>query len=1075
MRTQSLVRLAALAVAGATLWIGSRPPAAVAAVPLRRPTSPEAVAPKAPRRPAVVFEENRGQTDARARFLARTRGLTAFLGPAEAVFALHASVPKDAPADDPLSEKVELRTEAVRMRFVGARDDAEVEARDAMPGRCNYLIGNDRDGWVTDVPTSARAVQRGVWPGVDVVWRGDDQGRLTYDIVLAPGADAASVQFEFEGGRAVSVGDDGSLRIPAELGELRQSRPVAYQLVDGVRHAVDAAFRVGDDGRVGFLVGPHDARVLLVIDPSLTYATYLGGSDPASIGPLEIARGVAVDASGAVYVAGRTSSADFPTQSAFQSSRPHQLCSFVSKFNSSGSALVYSTYLGGTSPSNASTQVSGIAVDSSGAACVTGVTTTTDYPTQNAIQSTKSGGGDVIVTKLDPSGSSLGWSTYLGGSGADSGSGIAVDGAGAVYVTGSSQSSNFPLQSALQSGYGGGGQAFVVKIDASGTSLAFSTYLGGSGGSSGSDIAIDSSGNAHVVGYAGSNFPTQSPLQGAYAGNVDGFVAKLNSSGSALLWSTYLGGSARDEVSGLALDASGAVYVTGRTDSSDFPTASAFQGTLAGGKDAFVAKIDSSGSALAYSTFLGGSGDEIARAIAVDSRGAATVAGPTYSSDFPTASPSQPSFGGGLTDSFVATLSPDGSTLESSTYLGGSDIDEAMAMDMDSTGAVYVVGDTFSFDFPTASPFQPTFGGGTSDAFIVRYGGGGGQSSGSPPAAPTNFTAVYTEGEGVSLSWSDQTSDETGFRIERRPTGYSFSVLAIMPSNTTSATDTLLVSNTTYTYRVRALRADGPSAWSNEASITTPPTLPVPPLPRGPSNLVAADLGDGTIGLSWKDNSADEVHFGIERAIGAGSFRALGTVPSDVTRSVDAAVRPGWPYAYRVRALALQGPSPYSNVATVTIPATLDVTTLSGALTDSPKLHNDKFNVTVSWALPSEGASPLDPVVDGLELRIGDLAVSIPPGDAIWKTKKVKKGKRVAVKATWTSGAGTTPKATVTVDLTRHLITVSVSGADFETAPTSAMRILVACGAEGGSHAAEWTERKTGVFQFGAKQPKRRR
>ncbi len=1090
MKRQHVAGLAVLAAAGAAVVLGPRPPRADAAAPTPQPTSGTAAAPRAWGRLPLAFEENRGQTDARVRFLVRARGMTAFLCPTETVFALHSSVPKGTPHEDRgTGDDAERRTEVVRLRFVGANAVPEIEARDPLPGRCNYLIGNVPSRWITDVSTCARVAVRELWPGVDVVWRGGEDGRLAYDLVLAPGANVAAVAFEFEGAHETTALRDGSLRIATELGELRHTRPVAYQVADGARCEVDAAFTVTADGRVGFTVGACDSSRPLVIDPSLTYSTYLGGSSTSTAGDMGYA--VAVDAMGAAYVAGRTLSTDFPTQSVFQSSLAGSNDGFVSKISPSGSSLVWSTYLGGSG----SDIVYAIAIDASGAAHVTGNTLSTDFPTQSPLQGTYGGGGtyvgggDAFVTKLAPSGSSLAWSTYLGGSGDDNGQAIAVDGSGAAYVAGYTTSSNFPTQSPLQAAHSGGGRdAFVAKFNAGGSALIYSTFLGGSDVDTGFGIAVDSTGNAHVCGDTRStDFPTQSPLQGTHGGGeYDGFVAKLDASGSALAWSTYLGGSSYDNARDVDVDASGAAYVAGYTtsdrpgysQSAEFPiTAAAFQGTRAGTSDAFVAKFGTSGSTLVYSTFLGGSGVDSGMGVAVDSGGAATIVGNTTSSDFPTASPAQSSYGGGSRDVFVTKLGASGSTVVFSTYLGGSGADVAGVggIALDSTGAAHVTGDTTSTNFPLQSALQATYGA-PRDAFVAKYPLGSGGQPSPVPSAPIDLVATYEESTGVSLSWTDTSSDETGFRVERMPQGYTFAFLATTPADTTSLADTTrLYPSTTYTYRVRAFNDGGNSAWSNEASITTSDRLPVPAPPLAPTELRAEALEDGTVWLSWKDRSADEVGFALQRTDGGAVFGPLAYPRPDVTSWIDATVHPGWPCAYRVAAFSLRGPSPWSDTATATVPATLDLAVTSGTLVDSTKPRRDGIKLSATYASTAEA---LDPVAYGLELRLGfataPLTLSIPADDPGWKlrTTKERRGRPASVvRATWKSPKGATPKVAVTVDFARQVLAASVSGAVFAPRIGDAppVRVLLACGAAGGAHAADWSEGKAGVFKFKAK------
>jgi uncharacterized repeat protein (TIGR01451 family) len=386
-------------------------------------------------------------------------------------------------------------------------------------------------------------------------------------------------------------------------------------------------------------------------------------------------------------------------------------------------SLAYSTYLGASSFD----QARSIAVDASGSAYATGLTDSTDFPTTvGAFQTSRAGGDDVFVTKLDPSGATLAYSTYLGGSSLDQPTSIAVDASGSAYVTGVTNSSNFPTTLSAYDTSLAGDDAFVAKLDASGSTLAYSTYLGGSASDDGGAIAVDAAGNAYVGGLTlSADFPT---AVGAYDrsldGLIDGFVAKLDSSGSTLAYSTYLGGSSNEFVAGVAVDTAGSAYVSGTTPSSDFPTTTgAYDTSLGGPGDAFAAKLDPSGSTLAYSTFLGGSDGDGAPAIAVDGSGSAYLAGTTLSTDLPTISAFQPDLAGD-SDVFVAKLDASGSSLAYSTYLGGSLGDSGQGIAVDAAGSAYVTGVTDSSDFWTLGAFQASLGG-PRDAFAAKLDASG--------------------------------------------------------------------------------------------------------------------------------------------------------------------------------------------------------------------------------------------------------------------------------------------------------------------------------------------------------------
>ncbi len=594
------------------------------------------------------------------------------------------------------------------MKLLGADSRPAIEGREELPGKSHYFIGNDPKKWRTDVPQYARVEYQDVYPGVSLTYYGN-QGQLEYDFVVSPGGDPRRIRLGIEGAEEIHVDAEGNLVLSLPGGEVVEHAPVVYQEFGGGRKVVDGRFILKSRREVGFEVGAYEANRPLVVDPVLVYSTYLGGSGG------DFGTGIAVDASGSAYITGSAGSANFPTANPLQASSGGSFDAFVAKLNASGSALVYSTYLGG----NGIDTGYGIAVDGSGNAYVAGLADSTNFPTVNPIQAANGGIRDAFVAKLNASGSALVYSTYLGGSGLDLALGIAVDASGNAYVTGGTLSTNFPTLSPIQVANGGGMDAFVAKVNAAGSALLYSTYLGGSSGDEGYGITVDASGNAYVTGVAQSaNFPTANPLQAALSGFADAFVAKLNAAGSALVYSTYLGGSGGETGAGIAVDASGNAYIAGGTSSTNFPTVNPIQAAMAGGGDAFVAKLNPAGSALVYSTYLGGSGQDQGSGIAVDASGNAHVTGLTYSTDFPTANPIQAANGGSFV-AFVAKLNAAGSALVYSTYLGGSLGDDGSAIAVDTSGNAYVTGLTYSTNFPTANPFQAANGGG-GDAFVVK-------------------------------------------------------------------------------------------------------------------------------------------------------------------------------------------------------------------------------------------------------------------------------------------------------------------------------------------------------------------
>jgi hypothetical protein len=680
----------------------------------------------------LSFEANRGQTDESVNFLARGAGYALFLKPTEAVFVLHRA--------DASTRKAST---ALRMKLVGANADATFDGVDELEGKVNYFVGDDPARWRTNVPVFGRVRYGEVYKGVDVVYYGN-QRQLEYDFRVAPGADARAVALEFEGAEKVEVNADGELLLTLGESVVRQPKPFIYQDVAGERREVAGGYLVERGGRVRFSLGEYDAALPLVIDPILLHSTYLGGTGG------DQSWAVAVDSSGSAYVAGYTTSTNFPTANAVQAANGGFQDAFVAKFNAAGTALVYSTYLGG----NGGDQARGLAIDSSGNAYVTGFTGSTNFPTANAFQAAQGAGNtqDAFAAKLNASGSALVYSTYLGGDGAlEFGEGIAVDSSGNAYLTGVTDSTNFPTANPIQAAHAGAGDVYVAKLNAAGTALVYSTYLGGSDFETAEGIAVDSFGNAYVTGDTRStNYPTANALQAANAGGTsDAFVTKVNASGSALVYSTYLGGSARDAAEAVAVNlTSGNVYVTGDTESTNFPTANALQpvNDTSGGisQEVFVTQLNASGTALVYSTYLGGRGGEVGQGIAVDSSGNVYVAGGTGSTNsFPTADAIQCMRSGG-TDAFVTKLNAAGNAFVYSTYLGGSGsggIEQARGIAVDSSGNAYVVGGTNSTDFPTLNPIQSTYAGSdfglAGDAFVLKLAD---NFTGGRPARQLQFT-----------------------------------------------------------------------------------------------------------------------------------------------------------------------------------------------------------------------------------------------------------------------------------------------------------------------------------------------
>ena len=669
----------------------------------------------------LAFEPNSGQADANVRFLSRGAGYLLLLTPDEAVLAL-----RDVGGDVSL----------LRMTLPGAQLPARMSALDELPGKINYFVGDDPARWRTNVSTYARVKYEAVYPGVDLIYYGNER-ELEYDFVVAPGADPKAITLAFDASDAITVEPAGDIRLRSASGELRLRRPNIYQVVNGVRVPVAGDYVVKGRDRVGFRVAAYDRSRPLVIDPVLVYATYLGGTKT------DRAFGIAVDGAGSAFLTGDTLSTNFPVKalspsSPYQSSLARSATTdcFIAKVNTATTgapSLVYATYLGGSG----NDQCSGIAVDAAGNAYVTGQTFSSNFPA-TALNTSNRGTSDAFVVKLNPTGSALVYSVFMGGSADDAGFAIAVDGAGQAYVAGMTTSSNFPVVGGVQTSLGDPsntalGDAFVAKLSAAGSTLLYSTYLGGQGPDEARGIAVDSAGNAYVTGTtASSNFPATT---GTLSGSADAFVAKINTVARSLVYSTYLGGSCTESGRAIAVDASGVAYVTGQTFSLDFPgvTTSGFQTTLGeagtscgASGDAFIAKLDASG-ALAYSSYLGGSGADTGLGIGADNAGNAYVTGVTSSAapGFPITPTALNVTLNGSSDAFVARVNtslPGAASLAYSTYLGGSASDQANAIALDSAGNVYVAGQTSSSDVFSATGGFQGFGGGT-DAFVAKIAG----------------------------------------------------------------------------------------------------------------------------------------------------------------------------------------------------------------------------------------------------------------------------------------------------------------------------------------------------------------
>ncbi len=933
----------------------------------------------------MSFAVNQGQTDAQVAFLSRGPGYALFLTPAEAVLSLRApslraAIAAQPGASSPRADPNARAVAVVRMRLVGADTGAQLTGIERLPGTSNYFIGGDPARWQRNVANYAKVKYAGVYPGIDLVYYGN-QRELEYDLVLAPGADPARIALAFEGVEHLSLDAHGNLLLQTSHGDLAQHKPVIYQDIDGKRRHVEGGYLLGANNRVGFAIASYDTAQPLVIDPVLSYSSYLGGSGN------DIGHAIAVDGAGNAYVTGETLSTNFPGASG-SPIQPTKLGAanspdvFVTKLNAAGNALVYSTYLGGS----AADVAYAIAVDGAGNAYITGQTDSgtptpgsLPYPTTaGALQTLYKLGGDAFVTKLNAAGSALVYSTFLGGGGTERGYGIAVDGFGTAYITGHTNSDNvssgptggFPTAGPLQANNGGPGNydAFVSKLNFAGSGLLYSTYLGGTGSEFsiyGGDIAVDSDGNAYVGGSTGSaNFPgtTGAPGLGTYGGGVsDAFIAKLNAGGSGLFYSTYLGGTAYDAVHGVAVNAGGEVFVTGYTDSTNFPVAapircvtppggspicaqlSPLQASKGTGEDAFVSRLNGNGNVLIYSTYLGGNGGERAYDIAVDSASDAYVAGWTASSNFPISSNVQSVNRGSGGDVFVSALNECGCYLVYSTYLGGSVGSEtARGIALDGALSVYVTGDTNSTDFPTAMPLQATRSGSIgTDAFVAKV------TSVPAVSPPTDFIVTSIVGSTITMTWRAPITGST-------PTGYVLEggvtpggVLASLPTSGTATTFTFAAPTGAFYIRLHSLASGAKSIASNELHVF----VNVPAPPSAPANLLAT-VNDTALALAWTNTAAGGAPTELIMDVTGAVNGSIGLAMAETFSLANVAAGT---FTLTLRARNNLGVSGPSNSVTVTFPG--PCSGVPAAPTNFVVEKNGN-RITASWQLPAGGPAP---------------------------------------------------------------------------------------------------------------------
>lgn len=664
----------------------------------------------------ITFEQNRGQFDSKVDYVARGNGFAIGLTGQEMRIALRSKVKISSANFDQAQ---------ILIRFLGAEKKISASGLEKTEQISNYFRGGETTDHLTDVPHYLRLKYENIYSGIDLVYYGNGH-ELEHDFIVNPGADPKKIRMTYSGARVVIR--DGQLVLSAAGNQLIFRKPIAFQESEAGRVNVDVAFQVLSKNQIGFRLAQYDQSKPLIIDPILAYSTYLSGTNGST------AQGIAVDQAGNMYVTGYTSSTDFPVLGAYKSSKSGTQEAFITKIRADGAGLLYSTYLGSSQRNNgAYIYAYGIAIDSVGNAIVVGDPGTASFPvTTGAYQVTKTGSPVSFITKLNATGNALLFSTYLNNSAVRA---VALDGAANVYLTGTAKSGFITTQGAYQTANRNittpFETGFVAKLNANGAALGYATFLGGTSTDTPRALVVDALGNAYVTGTATSpDFPTVAPYKAALTG-TEAFVSKLNSSGSALSYSTFFGGSGNEDGNAIAIDQFGAIYITGHTNSSDLPVINAFQRNIAyqggGIYNAFITKFVPDGSSLVYSTYLGGrgclgsgvnscSGDAIAEtgtSIAVNSAGEAFIAGISRSRSFPAWNFVQLALGDGYaTTTFFAKLFPDGQRAYVS-ILGVPAADATSyflhpSIAAGQNGDAYIANATSAIDFPTTrGAFQP--------------------------------------------------------------------------------------------------------------------------------------------------------------------------------------------------------------------------------------------------------------------------------------------------------------------------------------------------------------------------------
>lgn len=1000
-----------------------------------RPTQDTPVERAAPPPPtlAPLFEENIGQTDASVAFIARGGGQTLFLTPTSIVSVLHA---RRAPSGDAEGTSQTAPDSAVRVTFEGAQA-VKPRGIDPLPTRSNYLIGNDPTRWVTDARHFASVRYDSIYPGIDVVFHEASGGGTEYDFHVAPGADATAIRLGIAGADDAAIAPDGSLVITVGDSSLVQKAPTAWtQTPGGLRIPVATSFVLSGPREARFIVGPHDPALALVIDPVLASSTYLGGSgndiieavtadsagnafvtgasasldfptttgarvlmgtsdvfvakvDPTTGqlgfatfvggGKDETGYGIALAPDGGIVIVGSTNSTDFPTASPTQSALSGPQDSFVTKLSATGNAISRSTYLGGA----AYDEARGVAIDSSGGIVVAGSTNSTDYPVLSGYQSTNHGAYDAYVTRFT-SGGALQASTFLGGLKKDYARALTLDTSGNVYVAGYTKSLDLPTLSAYQSTNAGGDDGFVASFAPSLATLRYSTYLGGTLTDTARGIATDPAGNAYVTGHTNStNFPTLSAAQPTIAGTFDGFVAKLSSTGSTLLYSTFLGGAADDNLRNVLVDAGGNATVVGHSNSTNYPMRAPEQATNKGTYDAVITTLAASGSSILYSTYFGGTADDNARDAVLEGD-QLIVVGRTNSTDFTTTAGASQRSSKGLDDAFVARidLRPKAPIVTASAGPGRGQITLSWDASSDATVTGYRVyrgptpGSEVALVDTTATTLTDSglADGATQYYQVIALGIAPSPRSveasaitfslPGPPTAPL-ATSGPALGQ-VTLSWrapaSNGGSAVTGYRVYAGSSSGTEVFVALTGATTLTYSESGFAAGATRCYLVAALNVVGEGANSTETCGSAPR---LPGAPAAP--LTSSGLRRGEITVAWTAPSdTGGVAITSYKLYRNGTF--LAEVPRSPTGFVDTGIADGDVRTYAVSAVNVAGEGPRSPETQGRAPWTPSAPLNVRSRPTSPTTDGLVKGIVIGWEAPTN--------TGGVALRSFTLTIS---------------------------------------------------------------------------------------------------